>query len=94
MKPAKFSRDTIAQELDRSEAVGEDDSVMIAMIKMFPKEGRIGLMWTPMLFNVFPMPDELRAKLVEMLRYHAARLEDRSLDERMKNLDPTPGGSA
>ena len=94
MKPAKFSPDVISQELDRSEAIGDDGSVLMAMVKMW-NNGRIGLLWTPIIFNTAtPLPDDLRRSLIEMLRFHADRLEDRSLDARMKKLDPNPGGSA
>jgi hypothetical protein len=32
------------------------------------------------------MPDELREMLVERLRFHADRLEDRSLDAKMQTV--------
>lgn len=89
MKKAKFGEGVIAQEADRSEVVSEDgSSVTLAFIKMF-ENGQIGLLWMPHLFadsSPVKMPDMLRAKLVELLRYHADRLEDRSMDARMKEL--------
>lgn len=86
MKPAKFGEGFIAQELNPEEAVDSGEGILIGMIKMW-KTGAVGLLWTPVIFtNALPLPDDLRAKLVEILRYHADRLEDRSMDARMKEL--------
>ena len=96
MKPAKFVDGIIAQTVEPGEMVDEDDGgIMLAMLKMF-KDGPVGLMWSPLFFTnpAMPMPDELREALVKTLRFHADRLEDRSLDERMKQVAGKMGGEA
>jgi hypothetical protein len=95
VKPAKFAENIIAQEFDGSEVVDADGNGMtIAMVRMF-RTGQVGLMWSPVLFNdMLPLPDELREQLVKMLRFHADRLEDHSLDERMKQVAGKMAGEA
>jgi hypothetical protein len=92
MKPPKMAEGVIAQEFDGNEVGDAEKGITLAMIRMFP--GKVGLMWSPVLFNVLPMPDELREQLVKMLRFHADRLEDRSLDERMKEVHGKMTGEA
>jgi hypothetical protein len=94
VKPAKFGDGIIAQEMTVEECV-DDTSALLGMVKMF-KAGQVGLMWTPMLFTgpSSPMPDALRETLVQLLRFHADRLEDRSIDKRMKDLLGGKSGDA
>jgi hypothetical protein len=91
MKPAKFVDGTIKQEYDVSEVV-DDTSATIGFIKLF-QGGRVGVLFSPILFSTgTAMPDALREMLVEKLRFTADRLEDRSMDARMKELIGTSGG--
>jgi hypothetical protein len=94
VKPAKFTDEIITQEFDAGE-ITDGESMTLAFVKMF-KNGKLGLMWSPILFvnPNLPLPDEMREQLVKMLRFHADRLEDRSLDERMKDLTGKMMGDA
>lgn len=81
----------IAQQVNLEDIVDEKNgTASLGFIKLFVNRGRVGLMWNPMLFSDNPvlMPDVLRKDLVELLRFHASKLEDRSLDERMREVAP------
>lgn len=94
MKPAKFAEGIIAQEFTPDQVV-DDSSMVLAFLKLF-KTGQVGLMWSPFLFNnpAMPLPDELRAELVEILRYHADKLESREMDKRMQEIRGNMTGAA
>lgn len=73
----------VAQEVDLENIVDEH-SAALAQVKLFAN-GRVGLMWLPQLFTVPGfMSDELREDLIKLLRFHADKMQDRSMDERMK----------
>jgi hypothetical protein len=91
MKPAKFVDGAIKQEYDREEVV-DDTSATIGFIKLF-QDGRVGVLFSPILFDTgTAMPDEVREQIIEKLRFTADRLEDRSMDARMKELIGGSGG--
>jgi hypothetical protein len=94
MKPAKSFHGVTAQEFEAKEVV-DDTSATLGFVKLF-KGGDVGILWSPLLFcEGTKMPDELRQMIVERLRFYADRLEDRSLDARMKELFGKDGiGSA
>lgn len=92
-KPVKLGDGMVAQEVF-AEDIGDQFSATLAFIKLFDN-GRVGIMWSPMLFDkAMLLPDELRDDLIELLRFHAKKLEDRSLDERMRECAGKMTGTA
>lgn len=89
----KQGQGMIVQEVPAEEIFG-DGSATLAFVKLMDS-GYVGVMWTPLLFDgPIPMPDELREDLVELLRFHADILKDRTLDKRMKECTGTTIGAA
>ena len=72
---------------------GEDPP--LAYLK-FTEQSGIGFYWLPDLFSnpALALPDEVRAEIVQILRFHADKLESRETDERMKRIAPYGKGAA
>jgi len=64
-----------------------EDGMTIAVLR-FHKDHGLNFMWLPLLFNNsdLPMPEELRAAIVHVLRFHADKLESGDVDRRMKEI--------
>ena len=90
-KPANYFDGILAQEVQVKDTVDEN-SAMVAALRIY-RDGSIGLMWSPFLFTNpdLPLPDAVRNELVRTLRFHADRLEDRSMDARMREVIPKLG---
>jgi hypothetical protein len=88
MKPVNFFDDIVAQEVDVKDTVDENSATVAAL--RIHRNGSVGLMWSPFLFTNpnLPLPDAVREELVKTLRFHADRLEDRSMDARMREVMP------
>lgn len=83
----------IAEEVFAEDFISEH-SATLGFIKIV-EGGHVGVMWSPLLFTVGTMmPDELREELVGLLRFHADKLEDRSLDTRMRECAGKMMGTA
>lgn len=83
----------IAEEVFAEDFINEH-SATLGFIKIV-EGGHVGVMWSPLLFMVGTMmPDELREELVGLLRFHADKLEDRSLDTRMRECAGKVTGAA
>lgn len=89
----KHGEGMIAEEVFVEDFISEH-SATLGFIKIVDN-GHVGVMWSPLLFTVGTMmPDELREELVELLRFHADKLEDRSLDTRMRECAGKMMGTA
>lgn len=89
----KVAEGVIAQHVPAEEVLGED-SYTLGFIKLMDN-GHVGVMWTPLIFGeAVQMPDELRDDLVKLLRMHADKLQDRSLDKRMQECSGNWIGAA
>jgi hypothetical protein len=81
---------------ETSEVLDKKTGATLAFLKLSP-EGTVHLLWSPIMFSrAVPMPEDLRATVVKLLRFHADKLESRDLDKRMHAVQPDPlaGGAA
>jgi hypothetical protein len=85
---AKVSPHGYVSQLAGKDAFDEHGNAIAAMIK-FTVDGTILLQWATILFNSedHPMPDEVRAELVRVLRQHADGLESHDIDRRTKEIE-------
>ena len=63
----------------------------------FSRDGQVRFCWEAHFFMLpEPIPPELRAQIVRLLRFHADKLESGETDERMHGLAPSvlSGGEA
>jgi hypothetical protein len=70
-----------------SDQVFDDAGVTIGFVRL-NRTGTLTLNWSTVFFNnpALPVPDEVRAEIVRVLRQHADGLESRELDKLMQGF--------